>query len=85
MNFQTMADSAIFGIVLGILCALPILILATRNVIIGFFATFSMCCTTVCVIGVIPLAGWKLGVSVYCFRQVNTIKGSKFLQPILNE
>ena len=57
-----MADNAIFGIVLGILCALPILTLATRNIIIGFFATFSMCCTTVCVIGMIPLAGWKLGV-----------------------
>ena len=60
-----MANNAIFGITLGILCALPILILATQNIIVGVFATLSMCCCTVCVIGIIPLAGWKLGVSLY--------------------
>ncbi|KAL4237665.1 hypothetical protein ACF0H5_002379 [Mactra antiquata] len=58
---KTIEDSAIQGIVIGILLAFPILTIATRNVIIGLFATLSMCCSTVCVIGIIPLAGWKLG------------------------
>ena len=76
-----MTNSAIFGIVLGIVCALPILILATQNVIIGFLATLCICCCTVCVIGVIPLAGWKLGVSLVnihkqwlCFELVSIVE-----------
>lgn len=63
LSFQALADNAIFGIALGVSLALPILTLATQNIIIGFLATLSISCTTVCVIGVIPLAGWKLGVS----------------------
>ena len=58
-----MADNAIFGIVLGVVCAFPILTVATKNVIIAFVATLSLCCSIVCVVGILPLAGWKLGVS----------------------
>jgi len=60
---QTIADNAVFGIVVGILLAFPILTIATQNILIGLFATVSMCCSTICVIGIIPLMGWKLGVS----------------------
>lgn len=56
------------GIIIGVTLAFPILTLTTMNVIIGFFATMSICCTTICVIGVIPLAGWKLGVSISSFH-----------------
>ncbi|XP_052273404.1 uncharacterized protein LOC127873573 [Dreissena polymorpha] len=59
---KSLKDSAIFGIVLGIILALPILTIATENFIVGFVATFCMCCSTVCVVGIIPLIGWKLGV-----------------------
>ncbi|XP_061168958.1 protein dispatched homolog 3-like [Saccostrea echinata] len=58
---QTLVQNALLGIVIGVCIAFPILSLSTMNVVIGFLATFSICCTTVCVIGVIPLAGWKLG------------------------
>jgi len=59
-----LAENAIYGMILGVCLAFPILVIATGNVITGFLATFSMCCSTVCVIGVIPLGGWKLGVSI---------------------
>ncbi|KAL4238405.1 hypothetical protein ACF0H5_003114 [Mactra antiquata] len=59
---EMLARNAVYGIIIGVSLALPILIIATRNIITGFLATFSMCCSTVCVIGVIPLGGWKLGV-----------------------
>ncbi|WAR20450.1 DISP1-like protein [Mya arenaria] len=59
---KTISDNAIFGIVLGIVLALPILTVATQNIVIGVCATFSMCCSTICVIGIIPLIGWKLGI-----------------------
>lgn len=59
---EMLAKNAVYGIIIGVSLALPILIIATRNIITGFLATFSMCCSTVCVIGVIPLGGWKLGV-----------------------
>ncbi|KAJ8303403.1 hypothetical protein KUTeg_019799 [Tegillarca granosa] len=61
---KSLANNAILGIAIGVSLAFPILTIATMNIIIGFFATLSICCTTICVIGVIPLAGWKLGVLV---------------------
>jgi hypothetical protein len=63
--FQMLAKNAVYGIIIGVSLALPILIIATRNIITGCLATFTMCCSTVCVIGVIPLGGWKLGVSFF--------------------
>lgn len=64
-----LAKNAMYGLIIGVSLALPILIIATRNIITGFLATFSMCCSTVCVVGVITLGGWKFDVSVtprYC-------------------
>ncbi len=49
---------------MGICLALPVLVLATQNIIIGSLATLVIACITICVIGVIPLVGWKLGVLV---------------------
>jgi hypothetical protein len=51
------------GVILGVSLVLPILIVSTCNVLNGFMATLTICGVTVCVIGVIPLCGWKLGVS----------------------
>lgn len=56
--------NAITGIVIGICIALPILIVATMNVIGGTFATLIIAFVTICVLGILPLAGWKLDVSV---------------------
>ena len=58
------------GIVLGICLAFPVLIIATNNLIVGFIATIVICLITVCVIGVIPLVGWKLGVSNILIHQL---------------
>ena len=60
---KELEKNAIVGIAVGISLACPILIIATMNVIVGLLATLSICATTCCVIGVIPTAGWKLGVS----------------------
>lgn len=50
------------GIAIGICIAWPILTFATHNFIVGALATLVISIITVSVIGVIPLAGWKLGV-----------------------
>ena len=63
MFFKTLVENAVLGIALGILIAFPILVIATMNVLTGCFATMNIILITVCVIGVIPLAGWKLDVS----------------------
>ena len=62
MFLQQLVSSAVWGIVVGLSCALPILIVATGNIFTGLLATFSICCVITCVIGVIPMAGLKLGV-----------------------
>ncbi|ELT97356.1 hypothetical protein CAPTEDRAFT_185181 [Capitella teleta] len=58
---KKLVSTAVMGIMVGLCCALPILIIATHNIITGLLATFSICCVITCVIGVIPMAGWKLG------------------------
>ncbi|XP_070577305.1 protein dispatched homolog 1-like isoform X2 [Ptychodera flava] len=58
---KTLADSAVQGVILGIALAFPLLVIATMNIVLGGMATLSIGLTTGCVIGVIPLAGWKLG------------------------
>lgn len=63
LYFQALANNAIYGIVIGVSLAFPILVIATRNIITGFLATLSMASSTTCVVGVITLGGWKLGVS----------------------
>ena len=60
---QTLVSSALTGIAVGLAFALPILIIATHNFIVGLMATINIVCITVTVIGFIPLMGWKLGVS----------------------
>jgi len=60
--FQTLTYNAFLGIVVGITIALPVLMIATSNVIGGMFATLMIACITICVLGILPLAGWKLDV-----------------------
>jgi predicted RND superfamily exporter protein len=54
--------NAVQGIVLGLALALLILTVATMNWIISLLATLTIGLITCCVVGVIPMAGWKLGV-----------------------
>ena len=61
---QVLVRSAWQGIIIGLTFALPILILATQNYILGTMATLSVACTTFTVVGMIYLLGWKLGVRV---------------------
>ena len=63
---QTLVRNAILGIVLGLGIAIPMLILATQNVIVGLLAAGTLVAVTICVLGVIPLAGWKVDVSGHC-------------------
>ncbi|KAK3092687.1 hypothetical protein FSP39_005902 [Pinctada imbricata] len=59
---QVLAESALQGIVVGLSLACPILIITTMNFVIGIIATIYISLVTTCVIGIIPLVGWKLGV-----------------------
>ncbi|XP_074654753.1 uncharacterized protein LOC141908556 [Tubulanus polymorphus] len=62
MNIQkTLVYQAIYGLGIGILVACPVLVIGTMNIITGIVATLTITFTTVCVVGVIPLAGWKIG------------------------
>ena len=62
---QVLSDSAVMGIIIGLSLALPVLVLTTMNIIIGFIAWMVIVMVTVCVLGFIPLLGWKLGVSFH--------------------
>ncbi|XP_067682304.1 protein dispatched homolog 1-like [Haliotis asinina] len=59
---KTLADSAVKGIIIGICLAFIILTFATGNIVLGFLATATITCVTVTIVGIIPVAGWKLGV-----------------------
>ena len=52
------------GLVVGLGVALPILIFATANIFTGLLATCSIVLSTLSVVAVIPLGGWKLGVGI---------------------
>jgi hypothetical protein len=61
---QSLVSSAVIGMVIGLCLAFPILVVATSNIIVGLMATMTIVIITVSVVGVIPMAGWKLGVSI---------------------
>ncbi|XP_033101178.1 protein dispatched homolog 3-like [Anneissia japonica] len=56
-----LANSAVKGIVIGLCVALIVLVVTTINVVVGTMATITISLITLCVVGVIPLAGWQLG------------------------
>ncbi|XP_071961979.1 protein dispatched homolog 1-like [Antedon mediterranea] len=56
-----LANSAVRGIMIGLLVALCVLVTTTVNLVIGTLATIIISLITVSVVGVIPLAGWQLG------------------------
>ncbi|XP_028396305.1 protein dispatched homolog 3-like [Dendronephthya gigantea] len=59
---QILVRNAVQGIVLGLCLALVILTVATMNWMISLLATLTIGLITCCVVGVIPMAGWKLGI-----------------------
>lgn len=59
---EVLSESAVMGIIIGLSVALPVLVFTTMNIIIGFIAWGVIVMVTVCVVGSIPLLGWKLGV-----------------------
>ena len=60
---QVLTEQAVYGVSAGIGVALPVLLFTTQNWKLGLMATMTILMSTVCVIGMIPVAGWKLGVS----------------------
>lgn len=59
---QVLASTAVRGILLGLGLAISLLVFMTSNWIVGLLCGAIISCITVGVVGVIPLAGWKLGV-----------------------
>lgn len=59
---QVLASTAVRGILLGLGLAISLLVVMTSNWLVGLLCGAIISCITVGVVGVIPLAGWKLGV-----------------------
>lgn len=59
---QELLKGARIGIVIGLTLAFPVLVFTTCNWIIGILATLTIALITICVVGLIPLVGWNLGV-----------------------
>eukprot|EP01065_Artemidia_motanka_P010786 TRINITY_DN1577_c0_g1_i1.p1 TRINITY_DN1577_c0_g1~~TRINITY_DN1577_c0_g1_i1.p1 ORF type:complete len:1229 (+),score=201.00 TRINITY_DN1577_c0_g1_i1:165-3851(+) len=59
---ETLVQTAISGIILGLVLALIVLVLATGNVIVGVLATMTIVLIVIMVLGIIYFAGWKIGV-----------------------
>ena len=57
-----MVNNAITGIIIGLVCSLFLLTIATTNVIIGLMATLTIAMVTCGVLGMISIVGWSLGV-----------------------
>jgi hypothetical protein len=70
---QSLSHQAIMGLGLGIALAFPVLVLGTQNIIVGVLATLSISLSTICVVGIISVAGWKLGVSIFLFEKLGEI------------
>jgi len=58
-----MFNGAITGIVISVTLAFVILLIATRNYIISFFAILAVGCICSNVVGLMVLLGWQMGVS----------------------
>ncbi|XP_050405808.2 protein dispatched homolog 3 [Patella vulgata] len=61
---RVLYENAIMGILLGLGLTTIILLISIQNIITSLLASVTIVMVTICVIGVIPLLGWKLGVLV---------------------
>ncbi|XP_074657388.1 protein dispatched homolog 1-like [Tubulanus polymorphus] len=59
---QSLFYNALIGIGIGLGLAVPVILFATQNVLLTFISFLTLAGITVCVCGMIPLLGWKLGV-----------------------
>ena len=62
---QLLVESALYGLGIGIGLALLILTVTTCNFVVALVATLCIAGITTCVVAVIAMAGWKLGVSFF--------------------
>lgn len=61
-SWQVLVRSAVRGIITGLCLTLPLLIVMTTNWIVALICCLTISLITVGVVGIIPLAGWKLGI-----------------------
>lgn len=54
-------NNAVTGIIIGLVCSLVVLTIATTNVIIGAMATLTIAMVTCGVLAMISVVGWSLG------------------------
>ena len=59
---KILVEEALEGIMLSLVLAFVILIFATTNVLIAFYATLTILCIVISTVGAVVLLGWKLGV-----------------------
>lgn len=76
---EALVEQGGISVIAGVTVAWLVLVISSGNFIVGSMATLAIAGITVCVIGCIPLAGWKLGVS-YCYFSYFQVKtnGSVF-------
>jgi len=60
-NQKIYQKSAISGSMIGVAISFIVLVVSTRNFLIAFFATMSILCVLLSVIGSITMMGWSLG------------------------
>ena len=62
---QVLVQATYEGIAVGMTVAFFILLLGVQNILTTIIATVTIACSTICVVGIIPLCGWKMGVSIF--------------------
>ena len=65
---KLLVNNAIIGNIIGLLCSLILLTIATTNVIIGVMATLTIAMVTCGVLAMISVVGWSLGRSLCRLR-----------------
>ena len=63
VHLQELVSSAVFGVVVSLCCVPPCIVWFTHNVFMAIIATVAISMTCVSVIGLMPLAGFDLGVT----------------------
>ena len=59
---QALAVNAALGLLITIMIALPIVILSTANIYVGFLCALNIVFCVLAVISMLPIIGWELGV-----------------------
>ena len=61
---QSMVNQGVLGIGMSLALAFALIMMATQNLILSILSLITLSSTVICVLGIMPIAGWELGVSM---------------------